>query len=696
MAAERATRKAGHAGHGRFWQQMTGSDVTKAMTTDRLDSWKAIATYLNRSVRTVTRWEREEGLPVHRHLHSKSGSVYAYRTELDEWWRNRGEQIDRQAPNLDSSDVPARRYRWMLAVAIVVVLAVSAMVWRIGSWRSFLQSSSESRAASSLMPLTTYPGVEGPPSLSPDGNQVAFERAGDIFVKQADGEALLQLTSTSVLESAPAWSPDGRVIAFTRAGEGIFVISPLGGGERKIAATRSPLLLKTIAWTPDARSLVISELTSPICASLFVISAATGHKTRLTSPPEPSIGDGWPALSPDGRTVAFARYSQDTSANVYVVPLTGGEPHQVTADKASLFGLAWTSNTELVFSSNRGGPSRLWRVFTNTSSSPAIAPLDVAGEDARFPSVSRPGAATPRVRLAYQRFVENVDIRRSEIVGEGTAQHGLKSSERFIASTRSDDHPQYSPDGGRIAFVSNRSGNPEVWVCASDASNPIRLTTMEGPVVVAPRWSPDGRRIAYFATTGRAGSYEAYVVDSDGGRSSRLTGRAGELEALPTWSRDGRWLYLTSNRSGALQIWKVPVAGGDAVQVTKGGGAEASDSPDGRLIYYTKVPEIGPGLWSVLADGGGEDRVIEAVRFGYWAVARRGIYFLDFDVPSDAPRPVRFFDFQSRHVAQVGTVENTVSWTTTPGFAISPDGRWLLYTSLESIDADLMMVENIR
>jgi hypothetical protein len=132
------------------------------------------------------------------------------------------------------------------------------------------------------------------------------------------------------------------------------------------------------------------------------------------------------------------------------------------------------------------------------------------------------------------------------------------------------------------------------------------------------------------------------------------------------------------------------------VQLTKGGGAEAAESPDGRTIYYTKVPEIGPGLWSIPTGGGHEERVLESVRFGYWAVARRGILFIDFDVPSEAPRPVRFLNFESRQVTQVGTVEKTVSWTNTPGFAISPDNRWLLYTSLENTDADLMLVDNFR
>ena len=132
------------------------------------------------------------------------------------------------------------------------------------------------------------------------------------------------------------------------------------------------------------------------------------------------------------------------------------------------------------------------------------------------------------------------------------------------------------------------------------------------------------------------------------------------------------------------------------MQLTRHGGAEASESPDGRIVYYTKVAEIGPGLWKVPVDGGEEERVLESVRFGYWAVGRTGIYFIDFDTPGEAGRPIKFFDFLSRRVRQLGTVENTVKWTNTPGFAISPDGRWVLYTSLESTNADLMLVDNFR
>jgi dipeptidyl aminopeptidase/acylaminoacyl peptidase len=281
-------------------------------------------------------------------------------------------------------------------------------------------------------------------------------------------------------------------------------------------------------------------------------------------------------------------------------------------------------------------------------------------------------------------------------VGEGTPQHARHISESFIASTKSEDHPRYSPDGTKIAFVSGRSGTQEIWVCSSDGSNPTRLTAMGGPLVIGPQWSPDGRRIAFFATTGAAGNYGVHVIPADGGQPVRLTQHGNDLEALPAWSRDGLWIYLATGRSGTLQIWKVPVQGGEPTQLTRNGGAEAAESPDGGTVYYTKVPEMGPGLWSMPSDGGADVRILGSVRFGYWAVVRGGIYFIDFDVAADAPRPLRFFDFQSRQVSQIGAVEKTVAWTNTPGFAVSPDGRWLLYTSLESTDADLMLVDGFR
>src|SRR4029450_11678718 len=160
------------------------------MTTDRLDSWKEIAAYLKRSVRTVTRWEREEGLPVHRHLHTRSGTVYAFKPELDAWWAARGTHLDIQPWETESAHGFGGARAWKVAGGLSALLALAAIAWLALAQR-------ESSPPSRVIPLTTYPGVEGPPSLSPDGNQVTFERNGDVFVKQVDGEAAVRLTSTA-------------------------------------------------------------------------------------------------------------------------------------------------------------------------------------------------------------------------------------------------------------------------------------------------------------------------------------------------------------------------------------------------------------------------------------------------------------------------------------------------------------------
>src|SRR5262249_21943645 len=149
---------------------------------------------------------------------------------------------------------------------------------------------------------------------------------------------------------------------------------------------------------------------------------------------------------------------------------------------------------------------------------------------------------------------------------------------------------QFSPDGRKIAFMSNRTGPWEIWLCDSDGSNLVRLTSFGGPIVGGPRWSPDGRRITLFSTTGVSGEFQIYMMDAAGGSPKRLSRDDGHKDFRPAWSRDGRWIYFGSTRSGTIQIRKIPAHGGVPVQITKNGGAEPVESPDGQMLYYTKVP----------------------------------------------------------------------------------------------------------
>ncbi|HEX6622898.1 MAG TPA: LpqB family beta-propeller domain-containing protein, partial [Pyrinomonadaceae bacterium] len=165
-----------------------------------------------------------------------------------------------------------------------------------------------------------------------------------------------------------------------------------------------------------------------------------------------------------------------------------------------------------------------------------------------------------------------------------------------MSSTRADSGPQYSPDGRKVVFSSSHTGPLEVWACEADGSNPVQVTSFGGPHVGSPRWSPDGRQIVFDSPA--EGHRDIYVVGVDGGKPRRLTVEAS-ADVRPSWSRDGRFVYFGSDRGGGWQVWKAPAEGGATIQLTKGGGREAFDSPDGKFVYYTKADA--PGLWRVPA-----------------------------------------------------------------------------------------------
>ena len=168
-----------------------------------------------------------------------------------------------------------------------------------------------------VTPLTSYPGSEGSPSLSPDGNQVAFSWDGerqdnfDIYVRLLDGGTPLRLTTDAAADRAPSWSPDGRLIAFFRRKEGrgsIMIVSPLGGPERKLTDLNASGRVVQLAWTSDSRFLAFSDRTPAAERfSIFMISVADGQRRKVTTSAETGIGEEMPAISPDGRTCSITK-----------------------------------------------------------------------------------------------------------------------------------------------------------------------------------------------------------------------------------------------------------------------------------------------------------------------------------------------------------------------------------------------------
>jgi Tol biopolymer transport system component/DNA-binding winged helix-turn-helix (wHTH) protein len=590
---------------------------------------------------------------------------------------------------------------WALAAMLAGSTAVGVGVWVWGA--KLLPGSGQSALVA--VPLTTYPGRQSFPAFSPDGNQIAFAWNGpkqdntDIYVKVNGTENLLRLTKDPAPDYAPAWSPDGRYIAFLREFAGgriaVMTIPSLGGPpERKLteisAITESPRQGEAppaLSWSPDGKWIAMKDRAQGEARqSLYLFSLDTGEKRRLIVPP-PNCADGSPAFSPDGRSLAFSRAFTFGVSEVYLVDLSEdlvpkAPPKQLTSGRQLLIGLAWTPDgREIVYSSgpDMGGPVELRRVTRSGSGEPRV--LAVAGEHGRWPAISRNGN-----RLAFTRnYASDLNIWRLDL----SARHNEASDAvKLIGSTRNDLVPQYSPDGKRIVFISQRSGCDEVWVCNNDGSDAVQLTSLRASITGTPRWSPDGERIAFDSNA--RGNFDVYVVGAAGGRPKRLTDHPAD-DGIASWSRDGHFIYFVSNRAKSWNIWRMPAEGGDAVQMTSNGGYFVFESPDGASLYYAKHPTAST-LWKKPVQGGKETQVLDSLYGASFAVRDNGIHFLRPPDGGGSPT-LRFLSFETGAIKTIASIPRLINH----GLTVSPDGRYALYTQEDAAPgSELMIVENFR
>jgi Tol biopolymer transport system component/DNA-binding winged helix-turn-helix (wHTH) protein len=547
-----------------------------------------------------------------------------------------------------------------------------------------------------ITPVTSLAGTEDQAAFSPDGKQIAFvwdggsEDNGDVYVKLLGAEQPLRLTTNSASETDPTWSPDGHDIAFLRQSAktaALYVMSSIGGAERKlidIFPYRPVVIGNTLNYSPDGKFLVLPDKQSqeqPF--SIFSVALQSGEKTKLTSPPSGSVGDLFPAHSPNSQTLAFVRSVSIAAADIYLLAAGASEPQRLTFDNTSIRGLSWTADgKEIVFASRRGGSNYgLWKISTADG---ALERLTTNERDIYSPAISHHGN-----RLSYTQSMSDANVWQFDLTKNKPQDQQLR---QIIASTLEENGPQYSPDGKRIVFASRRSGSFEIWICEADGRNPRQLTNIGGALTGTPRWSPDSRQIVFDSWLG--GNAAIYVINADGGAARRLTSDADE-DITPSWSRDGRWIYFGCTRSGSMQIWKIPAEGGAATQVTRNGGFEGFESPDAQFFYYAKGRAM-PGIWRVPVAGGEETLVVDHHQAGlwrYWAVTDKGIYFATAETPSHPL--IEFFNFETRKISTIAKL-NKPLFKTDPGLAVSPDEKSLLLVQIDQKGSDIMLMENFR
>jgi Tol biopolymer transport system component/DNA-binding winged helix-turn-helix (wHTH) protein len=538
-----------------------------------------------------------------------------------------------------------------------------------------------------VLPLTIFVGSELEPALSPDGSRVAFiwdggDGAFDVYVKTIGSEDVLNLSRSDMDDRHPVWFADGRALLFARGGgDGVSIlrVSALGGGTTRVHHDPAARELRGLALSPDGTRIAYAARSGADAPFRIVLATLGDGEARDLSAPDPgSLGDIDPRFSPDGHWLAFVRSVNEVTKDVYRVPVEGGEPTRVTFDNRKINGLAWSADGQrLLFTSTRSGLYGLWSTDRDGGD---LRLLPVGQENVQQPSTS-PGLDA----IAFEQWVHRSQLRLIDL-----GQRAEVDAGRHFRSTRWDSNPAWSPDGTRIAFVSNRSGPHGIWTSQRDGSDAVRLADFGGAFIDNPAWSPDGSLVAFDGSPD--GATTVFAVPPEGGQPRRIVDGPGD-NRNPAWSRDGAWIYFESNRDGEWRIYAQPAAGGQAVAVTAGAGINPRESADGRWLLYAR-PDA-PGLWQRPREDwrtgatGPERLLIADLEPGdgaNWAPATDGVYFLRRPA-DDAPR-VALFDPASASATDLVALPPAFAGS---GFALSPDGTQLAFSEPMMLESDLRL-----
>jgi len=642
---------------------------------DRLDSWKQIAAYLNKSERTVRRWQELEGLPVHRHLHQQKGTVWAFKSELDGWLANRTE-----AP----VPVPGAPDRSWLLPSLGAIVAIGLVFW---IYRPAPQKPLETSV------LTALPGMEYGASISPDGSRFAFfwgpEKIANhgIYTKSFGDEPpapLILRADTDKFFYNPVWSPDGKTIAFLSRNpeqQGFLnVISSTGGPHRVLLQIADPGKTffanhNQLSWTPDAASIV-APMATKTENGIYRISTSTAERQRLT--PASDRLHIAPQLSRDGRRLAYMIREGPPQAgieSVYVLNVGSGAPPELVYHGQSMAsGLTWNPpEDELIFCNAQSAifgafDSRLYRLSTRAGRSPRLL------ADVPCNTVSVHGST-----LVYGKGLSVNSLGKLWTA----ATKDVAAATAFAPSSRYESLPAYSPDGATVAFLSDRSGQPEVWLASASGNNVRRLTTNGNPRSY-PRWSPDGTRLLYAVS--RSG---IVVTPIAGGVSSRLP-IDDEFAADPVWSRDGQTILYVSEK----KLLRVRLDGSDKRLIDETSPHfSVQESPDGKYIYFSR-PGSPNDLCRMPAGGGAIEVLTNELASLHFAMTDSHLYTL-----STHPRELRVVplaDGPAKSLPPPAGTERIGNLRLGLGMTVSPDGGQLIWSIGNSAELDLEVVRNFR
>ena len=525
--------------------------------------------------------------------------------------------------------------------------------------------------------VTTSPGLELDPALSPDGRTLAYAAGipGEmrIYVRDVSGgRAIAVAEGLQQHQRAPRWSPDGNQLLFQAGGRELassadqrsdvdivlYSVSPLGGTPRRMLARAGAM---SAAWSPDGKQFAFAQGTGIYASSIWIASTSDPEHARRMASGTDLYSLSW---SPDGKLLAFVsgnvrfvfgtgHLGNDGPSTLWILNIATGALHRLSSGETLDISPVWLPDSRgLLFISNRDGARDIYRMSIDRHGEASDSAQRITtGLSAHTISLSADGRT-----LAYSQFTNYSHIWAAPLSASGEAS--LAQARQITFGNEVVEGIALSPDGKWLAYDSNRSGNGDIWKISTAGGTPQQLTTNSTGDYVQD-FSPDGKEIAYHSV--RDGVRHVFVMNSDGTAPQQITSSNAQ-EVNPDFSSDGNALIYDSWGKQPLGIWRVSrhargEAWGSPVQLQPA-GTDPSCSPDGQWIAY-----INSGALHVMRSNGSDTRTLvaysEALKlpepeFAYWSSDSRTIYYKAYDdeyrssiwsVPLSGGSPRRLMSF---------------------------------------------------
>jgi Tol biopolymer transport system component len=559
---------------------------------DRLGSWKAIATYVNRDVTTVQRWEKREGMPVHRHLHDKRGSVYAFRSELDAWMRNRRPPLEEEPAAPPRHGLPS--------IAIWVVAALTLFGIGIAIWVFTRQAPApqELLAGARITPLTDFVGREQAAAISRDGKFVAFlsDRDGpmDVWVTQVGTGQFNNLTRGRAPElvnpeiRSLGFTPDDALVTFWTRATGaqgpvsIWGVPTVGGPVRELRAGAVEM-----DWSRDGSKLVYhtAEPGDPI----FVTDPTSGEPRRIHEAPR-GVHSHFQTWSPDERHIYFVRGVPPDNMDLWRMRSDGAQAERLT-----------THGSWMGYPTFLDERTLLYLATSQDGAGPWLFALDVGTRVSRRIGFGIEQYTSLAASADRRRWVATVERAKTSLwrvpIGEGMVDDSVAT--RVDLPTVGAQSPRVGPD--YLLYVAAKNDGHAIWMLRDGEAREL-WSAPRTRVVGGPSISPDGQRFAFCAESDRG--TRLYLLQPDGSGARPIGGDLA-VRGSPAWSPDGRHVGVAAaGDDGIPRLFQVALDGTAPVALNQDHAVNPQWSSDGSVLVYSDVG-VGPSfqIKALRADG---------------------------------------------------------------------------------------------